>query len=212
MTPWTIHGVEFGNCNCSYACPCQFNALPNEGFCEASVGYAVEKGHYGDVSLDGLRMAAQYKWPGPVHEGNGTMQLFVDRSATEAQRAAAIAIMTGEDTEEAATMWWVFSAMSPNKLAPQVCDIEIDVDIPARRGHVRVSGAFETRGVPILNPVTGAEHRVRINLPNGFEYTFAEIGSGSTRSEGALPINLDATYGQFCELHLSHKGVIRDAA
>ena len=100
MTPWEIHGTEFGNCNCDYACPCQFNSLPNHGFCEAAVGYQVERGHYGDVKLDGLRMAGMYQWPGAVHEGNGTMQLIIDEDASEAQRAALIAIMNGKDTED----------------------------------------------------------------------------------------------------------------
>lgn len=210
MTPWEIHGLEFGNCNCVYACPCQFNALPDKGFCEASVGYQIDRGHHGDVTLDGVRMAAQYQWPGAVHDGNGTMQLFVDPDASEAQRKAVLAIMQGEDTEEAATMWWIFSAMCPNKLEAQVRRIEVDVDVPARRGRVSVADAFETTGEPIKNPVTGADHRVRIDLPHGFEYAIAEIGSGSTRSRGEIQINLDATYGQFCELHLTGKGVIRD--
>lgn len=30
---------------------------------------------------------------------------------------------------------------------------------------------------PILNPVTGEEHRARIVLPNGFEYKEAEMGN-----------------------------------
>ena len=28
MIKWEIKGREFGNCNCDYGCPCQFNALP----------------------------------------------------------------------------------------------------------------------------------------------------------------------------------------
>lgn len=212
MTPWEIHGLEFSNCNCIYACPCQFNALPDKGHCQASVGYSIKRGHHGDVRLDGLRMAAQYKWPGAVHEGNGTMQLFIDPGASEAQRKSLLAIMSGEDTEEAATMWWIFSAMSPNKLEPQIREIEFDVDVVARRGRIVVREAFEISGEPIRNPVTGAEHRVRIDLPNGFEYRIAEIGSGTTRSTSAIGINTEHSYGQFCELHLSNRGVIRDAA
>lgn len=38
MVEWEIKGTEFGNCNCIFACPCQFNALPDKGFCEAAVG------------------------------------------------------------------------------------------------------------------------------------------------------------------------------
>ena len=29
MIPWEIQAREFVNCNCGYACPCQFNDLPN---------------------------------------------------------------------------------------------------------------------------------------------------------------------------------------
>ena len=41
MTPWEIHAIEVSNCNCAYGCPCQFNALPTTGTCEAAVGYKI---------------------------------------------------------------------------------------------------------------------------------------------------------------------------
>ena len=31
MVEWFVKGRELGNCNCSYGCPCQFNALPTHG-------------------------------------------------------------------------------------------------------------------------------------------------------------------------------------
>jgi hypothetical protein len=88
MVEWEIKGQELANCNCSYGCPCQFNARPTDDTCEAAVGYEVQEGHYGEVSLDGLRAAAVYKWPGAVHEGNGEMQLIIDESTDEEQRRA----------------------------------------------------------------------------------------------------------------------------
>ncbi len=36
MIDWAIKGREFANCNCSYGCPCQFNALPTDGTCKAA--------------------------------------------------------------------------------------------------------------------------------------------------------------------------------
>ncbi|TIX63296.1 MAG: DUF1326 domain-containing protein, partial [Mesorhizobium sp.] len=32
---WMIKAREFTNCNCAYGCPCQFNSLPTNGFCQA---------------------------------------------------------------------------------------------------------------------------------------------------------------------------------
>lgn len=212
MIPWEVHGVTFANCNCVYACPCQFNATPTDGRCEAAVATEIRDGRYGETDLSGLRAAGLYKWPGPVHEGGGTMQLIIDERASPEQRAALLAIMTGEDTEEMATMWWVYAAMSPNRLAPLFKPIEFEADVAARRGRIRVPGVFETVGEPIRNPVTGREHRVRIDLPEGFEYVIAEIGSASTTAKGDIPLELRDSYGQFCELHLDNRGVIRDAA
>jgi hypothetical protein len=33
---WSIEGPHFINCNCDYGCPCQFNALPKDGYCRVS--------------------------------------------------------------------------------------------------------------------------------------------------------------------------------
>ena len=205
---WEIVGREFSNCNCSYGCPCQFNALPTHGYCEAAGAWQIDQGNYGHVKLDGLRAAALYAWPGPVHEGNGRMQLIVDERATPDQRTALVKIMTGQDTADAATMWWIYAAMCPTKLEPLAKNIEFDVDVDGRRARLVVPGVLESFGDPIRNPITGHEHRVRIDLPHGFEFRLAEIGSGRTKATGDIKLNFDNTYGQFARIHLSHAGVV----
>jgi len=205
---WRVKATEFANCNCAYGCPCQFNALPTYGFCEAAGAWQIEEGYFGEVRLDGLRMAGTWHWPAAVHEGNGTMQVIIDERANPAQRDALLKILMGQETEEMATMWWVYAAMSPNKLEPLFKPIEFDVDVEERRGYIRVPGILETTGEPIRNPVTGAEHRVRIDLPHGFEYRIAEIGSATTKATGAVKLDLKNSYGQFARVHLSNKGVV----
>ena len=212
MTDWEIHGREFVTCNCVYACPCQFNALPDKGWCEAAVVYEIDRGTYGGVKLDGLRMGATYKWPGAVHEGNGTMQLFIDSSASDEQADAIEKIMTGSDTEDMATMWWIFHAMSSNRLETLRVPISAEFDIDERTGTAKVGDVFDLSAEPIRNPVTGQTHRVRIDLPDGFEYKLAEIGSGTAVTRGEIDINaIDGTYAQFAELHISGKGVMAAA-
>ena len=163
------------------------------------------------LELDGLRAAGIYRWPGPVHEGNGTMQLIVDKSADAKQRDALLKIMNGEETEEFATMWFVFSAMAPNKLEPVFETIDFEVDVDARRARLVIPGIVELVGEPIKNPVTGREHRVRIDIPHGFEYRLAEIGSGRTTTSGKIRLDLKDTYGQFARIHLSNKGIVDEA-
>jgi len=132
----------------------------------------------------------------------------VEEKADPRQRDALVKIMSGEETEEMATMWWVFSAMSPNKLEPLFVPIDFEVDVEARRARLEIPGLLEAFGEPIRNPVTGAEHRARIDLPHGFEYRIAEIGSGTTKATGAIKLDLRQSYGQFAHLHLSNKGVV----
>ena len=89
---WAVQATEFANCNCAYGCGCQFNALPDKGFCEAVAGYQITQGHFGDVQLDGLRAAAVWHFPGAVHEGNGTMQLIICRASSYRIKIVRIAV------------------------------------------------------------------------------------------------------------------------
>ncbi len=212
MIEWRIKGRELANCNCDYGCPCQFNALPTHGNCEAVVAFQIEEGHFGDVKLDGLRAAGVYCWPGPVHEGNGKMQLIVDVNANDAQRDALLKIMSGQETEPMTTMWSVYTTMCPTQLEPLSKPIDLEIDVENRVGRIVVPGVFETTAEPIRNPVTGNIHRARIDIPHGFEYEIAEIGSASTKTTGEIKLSFEKSYGQFAELHLSNTGVVRRAA
>jgi len=176
MINWEIQGLELVNCNCAYGCPCQFNALPTHGNCASMGGISIEKGHYGDVRLDGLKIAFVFQWPGPIHQGKGKCQPVVDVRANSDQRESLLRIMSGQDTDPFATIFAVFASTLETVHEPVFTDIEFDVDVDARRGKVRAGTVFELKGEPIRNPVTGAELRARIDLPHGFEYEIAEVG------------------------------------
>jgi len=203
---WEIKGITFANCNCAYGCGCQFMALPDKGFCEAVAGYQFHQGHFGDVALDGLRAAVMWRWPGPVHEGDGVMQVVVDERADPRQRDALVKILSGEETEEMATVWSVFSAMCPTKYDPLFRPILFDVNVDARQARLEIPGLVNSVGEPIRNPVTGDEHRVRIDFPQSFEFRLGEIGSGTSKTSGPIALDLASTYSHFAHLHLSHKG------
>ena len=86
MTDWHIQGESYSSCNCDHACPCQFEDLPNQGFCAAVEGFHINRGHFGDVDLGGLTAAVLYAWPGPVFEGKGELQIVIDEDRTDAKR------------------------------------------------------------------------------------------------------------------------------
>ena len=209
MTPWEIKGRELVNCTCEYGCNCQFNALPDKGHCHAVAGIQIDEGHHGNTRLDGLRIAAIFKWPGPIHEGNGEAIAFIDERADAAQREAILKIMTGQDTDPFATMFAVYASTVTKMHAPVFTNIDLDLDIEGRRGRISVVDYIDTTGEPIRNKATGLPSRAQIVLPEGFEYTVAEIGSASSKTSGPVLVQTKNTYGQFARLHLNGHGVVR---
>jgi hypothetical protein len=206
---WTIKAREFSNCNCAYGCPCQFMARPTHGHCHAVQALDITEGHHGNTRLDGLKTAAVLAWPGAIHEGEGQALIVIDERAKREQREALLRILSGQDTEPGATIFQVFSTTFETVHEPMFRPIELTVDVEARRAHLVVPGLIEGRGEPILNPITGAEHRARIDIPQGFEYSIAEMGRGWTTASGPIRLNLADSYGQFAHLHLSQSGIVR---
>ncbi len=206
---WRLKGVEYGNCNCAYGCPCQFNALPTYGNCQAAMFARIDEGNYDETVLDGVVFALLGDFPGAVHEGNGTWQLILDENTNDEQREAIRRITYNEDTDELLTHYAIYSAMSTSILDPVVAPIEIHIDMEARTARGRIPGLVVSDAEPIRNPVTGEEHRATIGLPNGFEYTIAEMGSGSSRVTGDMAFEFTDSYAQFNELHMTDRGIVR---
>lgn len=204
---WEIRTLQFSNCNCSYGCPCQFNGLPTHGNCRAVVGFQIEKGYHGDVGLDGLKVALMAAWPGALHEGHGEAAIIIDKRATEAQRNAVLRIISGQDAEPG-TFFSIIASTLEKVHDPIFADIDFDIDIEKRRARIVVPGHIDARGEPILNPVTGSEHRVRIDMPGGFEYRLAEVGRGWSKASGPMQIDLADSYAHFCHMNLSQSGVV----
>src|SRR5919201_4652069 len=200
QTSWRIKGDHAGSCNCVWACPCQFNASPDKGNCEAFLVWEIREGHFGYVSLDGVRFGFAVHWPGAIHEGNGTRQFVVGEGASGEQRAALETMASGK---EGGTYFEIFASVLSDDREPVVAPIELDADREARRATFSIGGLGESRVEAIVNPEIGDDpHRVRIDLPDGFEYKQAEIGNSvawSVESESPLSFSHENSYAQLYE-------------
>lgn len=207
LVDWYIEASSFGNCNCDWGCPCQFNALPSKGHCTGGMAMRIDEGWFGDTRLDGLVWGFCAEWPGPIHEGNGKLLVYIDESASEAQREALIEIGHGKHSHEG-TLLQIFNAMTPTKLEPVIAPIEYECDPVRRIGRLRVPGVLEVDGEPIRNPITGAEHRARVDLPEGMEFRSAEFGSSNSRSTVMKALNVPAGHAQFAAVHWGPAGIL----
>lgn len=203
---WRMRGPEIASCNCDWGCPCQFNALPTHGDCRAMTAMRIDEGHFGDVDLAGVAWCGMFAWPKAIHEGHGQALVVITPNASEAQRNALLAILTGQETVPGATIFNVFSAVIETLHEPIYAPIEFELDMERRVGRVRVDGVIDTRVEPISNPVTGEPHRVRVSLPGGFEYREAEFASGATKATGVVPLDWTKSHAHVAMLDLSTTG------
>jgi hypothetical protein len=204
-----MEGVEFTNCNCSWGCPCQFNGMPTKGHCRAHVFIQIEKGQFGTVRLDGLRWGILGAWPGAIHQGNGMFMSVIDERANAEQRRGIEAVSHGKETEPGKLIWQVFSTTVTQLLPTQYKPIDLAIDYSARKARVSVPGLVDGQAESIRNPVTGAEHPVRVTMPTGFEFTESEVLSGRSKATGPIELDLDGSHAHVARIHWGTHGVVR---
>ena len=204
---WHIKGKQFGNCNCNYGCPCQFNAPPTDNYCHGMGAFLIEEGFFGDTDMSGVRSVSMLKWPGPIHEGKGQMQIIIDKDLTTNQQKAIQSIMYGEDTEPMATAFSMYASTMEKIHEPLFKHIELNIDLESRRCNLHAEDIISTTTEPISNPITGEEHRATIGLPNGMEFREAEMASGSSKATAAFKTDFKDTYAQIALLNLTPKGI-----
>jgi hypothetical protein len=140
---WRLEGVYAEACTCEAACPCIMLSDPTEGSCDALVGWHIERGHFGTISLDGLNVAVGVHTPGNMKEKNWTVALYLDERATEEQRNALTRIFAGQ------------AGGHPSRIAEHVATVAgvsampIRFESDGRRGRMEVGRAGAAEWEPI---------------------------------------------------------------
>jgi len=172
-TKWSLEADFLQACNCDYGCPCEFSAPPTRGFCEGTGVWKINKGSFGALSLDGLSVGFAAHWPKAIHEGNGTLALFIDERATPEQRTAILTICSGQAGGlPFEILVHTFSKVLDPIFAP------IDVKLNGRNSSVRIGDQLNVLLEPIKNPVTGEPEDVRVEHGTGFIFKSADAVSG----------------------------------
>ena len=154
-----------------------------------------------------MRAVNTYGWPGAVHQGNGSLQTIVDERATPDQRRALVAVMQGQGAEPGQIMLAIYRAMCTTVHEPLFKPIDLEINLEERTARVHVPGLIDAQVEPILNPVTGAKLRARIELPFGKEFRSAEVARGTTRASGAVPLEFGNSHAHLVHNTMTSGGV-----
>jgi hypothetical protein len=206
---WEFKSETYDNCNCAVNCGCQYNIPTTYGYCQfAYVGTVVE-GHFNETPLAGLNWAGIYKYPGEIAEGNGKRLIVIDERADEAQRIALETIISGEACVPLSNMFSVFGSMCSEFCETLFLPIGFEANLELRTAKVDIAGLLRSRGQPILNAFDGQPFHIALARPSGsFEFTYAEIGRGTTAVTGDMEMAFDDTWATFCIHHFNQDGLI----
>jgi hypothetical protein len=159
--PWRLQADYMETCNCDFGCPCNFNGLPTGGRCETLVAFHLRSGRYGEVPLDGVELVYAASWPRAIHEGDGTLCVYVSDKASPEQRQAITEIVYGR--ADGTGPFAVFAATFRYVLDPQFVPIEMTV--AGKKSHFSVPDILEASLTPHTDPVSGEEQESKLFFP-----------------------------------------------
>jgi hypothetical protein len=180
-TKWALKGRGYEFCNCEFGCGCNFGGFPNskDGSCRALVGLKIDKGSCDKVNLSGLKCAAILNWPKAIHEGNGKCVFIVEPKTTDKQIEALGKIFTGK----LGGMPW--ELLGPTYEVTGLVKSKISIEGKRLKSVFKAEGIAEAHGDTLKNPVTGEEHFVNVDLPEGFIWKKGECGQGTFHANAA---------------------------
>ena len=201
---WVFKSETYDNCNCAVNCGCQFNLPSTYGFCQTAFVGRIVEGHFNDTPLAGLNWAGLYMWPGEIAEGNGKRLIVIDERADGTQRIALETIISGEACAPLSNLFSVFASVCSELFETRFLPIDLEVNFELRTARVDIPGVMKSSGRPMINEFNGQPFHIALARPgDSFEFTYAEIGLGTTTVTGEMEMAFEDSYAQYCVHHFN---------
>jgi hypothetical protein len=82
---YRLEGRLLEVCECKVLCPCWIGEDPDNGICQSSLAYGIDRGEIGGIDVSGLTVAVAAYIPGNVLKGNFRAGYYVSKDATDEQ-------------------------------------------------------------------------------------------------------------------------------
>jgi hypothetical protein len=180
---WKIEGDYFEGCNCDSICPCIFKGDPDEGYCNVTLAWHIQKGIYDDkISLDGYNVVALFNTPGNMITGpKWNAALYIDERVTREQYDSLVAIYSGQAGG--------FFAVASNLIGKMlgVKSVPIDFGIDGKRRWLQIknlvdlqiegtTGADPNQEALIVNPAFSAVPGSNLVIAKSNKYSYNDHG------------------------------------
>ena len=208
---WLFKSESYDNCNCAINCGCQFNLPSTYGYCQSAFIGNIVEGHFNETPLANLNWAALYKWPGEIADGNGKRQIIIDERADETQRSGLETIISGNASVAFSNLFSVFAATCSEFCETLFLPIDLKADLEGRTARVEIPGILTSSANPKINDFNGEPFHIALARSRGsFEFTYAELGLGTTSVTGEMDMAFEDTWAHFCIHHFTQNGLVRE--
>lgn len=181
---WKISGDWFDVCNCNMPCPCEFAQAPTYGECDGILAYHINKGNYGETTLDGLNILALEGFKGNIWAVDGTTKIdlgfFFDEKANEKQREALNMIFTGK----AGGFMDELAKLIGNVRGLDFAPIKFEIADDLSYWSAEIPGKVLAKAEALTGPMTPPGKRVQTINPPG-----SEVGPGVVATWGKSTVN-----------------------
>jgi hypothetical protein len=185
---WNLEGDYFEGCNCDLICPCIFKGDPDEGYCNVTVAWHIQKGNYdadgnnNKINLDGLNVVALFHTPGNMLTGpKWNAAMYIDERATKEQIDSLTTIYSGQ----AGGFFAVITNLIGKMLGVKSVPIEFGID--GKRRWLRIKdllqleiegfvGADPNNEALVVNPALSVVPGSNLVVAQTSKYAYSDHG------------------------------------
>ncbi len=120
-------------------------------------------------------------------------------------------IVSGEACAPLSNFFSVFASTCSDFCETRFLPIDLQADLEARTATAEIPGVLTSRASPKINAFTGEPFQIAIARPSGsFEFTYAELGLGTTSVTGEIEMTFEDSWAHFCVHHFDQDGLVRE--
>jgi len=89
--------------------------------------------------------------------------------------------------------------------------IDLDANLKGRTARVDIPGVMTSSAGPIINEFNGQPFHIALARRSGsFEFSYAEVGLGTTTVTGDIEMAFEDSWAHFCVHNFNQDGLIRE--
>ena len=195
---YNIDGQLLEVCDCNVLCPCWIGENPDNGTCQGTIAWHIQRGTIDGVDVAGRTFAVLALIPGNILEGNWKALAVIDDGASDAQQEALVNLFTGKLGGPVADLAGLVGEIVGLERA------KVTVEVSDGKGFLKMGDLVEAEMEPYRGATgntTALQETIFTTIPGSPAYVSKALSYKRNTSQHGIPDvdlkNHNAVQGQF---------------